>query len=88
MYSLRRFYRAPKQARRNLLGRASAAQHRAAADPRGPAESTAIVLLDADGIVRWHSEGVQVPPADDPLARRQIDDQWTIIQAVEFAQQL
>ncbi len=50
-------------------------------------QSPAIVLLDADGIVRWHSEGVQAPPADDPLAGRQIDDQWTIIQAIEFAQQ-
>jgi len=45
----------------------------------------AIVLLDADGIVRWHSEGIQAPPAGDPLAGRGLDDQWTIIQAIEFA---
>lgn len=48
----------------------------------------AIVLLDEDGIVRWHSEGVQTPPAGDPLAGKGKDDQWTIIQAIEFAQKM
>mgnify|MGYP000944979889 FL=1 len=46
----------------------------------------AIVLLDADGFVRWHSEGIQLPPPGDPLAGKGKDDQWTIIQAIEFAQ--
>lgn len=46
----------------------------------------AIVLLDEEGIVRWHSEGIQAPPAGDPLAGKGKDDQWTIIQAIEFAQ--
>jgi hypothetical protein len=45
----------------------------------------AIVLLDEDGIVRWHSEGVQTPPPGDELAGKDKDDQWTIIQAIEFA---
>ncbi|HEY8379564.1 MAG TPA: hypothetical protein VIK91_23890, partial [Nannocystis sp.] len=45
----------------------------------------AIVLLDEDGIIRWHSEGVQTPPAGDPLSGQGKDDQWTIIQAIEFA---
>ncbi|MDC0718272.1 PDZ domain-containing protein [Nannocystis bainbridge] len=45
----------------------------------------AIVLLDEDGIVRWHSEGIQTPPAGDELAGKGKDDQWTIIQAIEFA---
>jgi hypothetical protein len=48
-------------------------------------QSPAIVLLDEDGIVRWHSEGVQAPPAGDELAGKNKDDQWTIIQAIEFA---
>lgn len=46
----------------------------------------AIVLLDEGGIVRWHSEGIQAPPAGDPMAGKNKDDQWTIIQAIEFAQ--
>lgn len=45
----------------------------------------AIVLLDEDGIVRWHSEGIQSPPPGDELAGKDKDDQWTIIQAIEFA---
>ncbi|WAS94343.1 PDZ domain-containing protein [Nannocystis punicea] len=48
-------------------------------------QSPAIVLLDEDGIVRWHSEGVQAPPPGDELAGKGKDDQWTIIQAIEFA---
>jgi hypothetical protein len=48
-------------------------------------QSPTIILLDADGIVRWHSEGVQTPPPGDPLAGRGIDDEWTLIQAIEFA---
>lgn len=46
----------------------------------------AIILLDEGGIIRWHSEGVQAPPAGDPMAGKNKDDQWTIIQAIEFAQ--
>lgn len=45
----------------------------------------AIVLLDEDGIVRWHSEGIQAPPPGDELAGKNKDDQWTILQAVNFA---
>lgn len=45
----------------------------------------AIVLLDEDGFVRWHSEGIQTPPSGDELAGKGKDDQWTIIQAIEFA---
>ncbi len=51
-------------------------------------QSPAIVVLDEEGIVRWHSEGVQAAPAGDPLAGKGKDDQWTIIQAIEFAQKL
>lgn len=51
-------------------------------------QSPAIVLLDEDGIIRWHSEGVQVAPSGDPLAGKGKDDQWTIIQAVEFAMKM
>lgn len=43
--------------------------------------SPAIVLLDENGIVRWHSEGIQEPIGSeikDP-------EQYTIISAVEFA---
>lgn len=47
-------------------------------------QAPAIVLLDEEGIVRWHSEGIQAPPAGDPLAGKGKDDQWTIIQAIEF----
>ena len=45
----------------------------------------AIVMLDEDGMIRWHSEGIQLPPQGDPMAGTQRDDQWTIIQAIEFA---
>lgn len=47
-------------------------------------QSPAIVLLDEGGIVRWHSEGIQQAPASDPnLAGK--PDQYTVIQAIEFA---
>lgn len=45
----------------------------------------AIILLDDDGIVRWHSEGIQTAPPGDELAGKGKDDQWTIIQAINFA---
>ncbi len=45
--------------------------------------SPAIVLLDENAIVRWHSEATQPAPAGSPLAGK--DDQYTIIQAIEFA---
>ncbi|MDC0669991.1 PDZ domain-containing protein [Nannocystis radixulma] len=48
-------------------------------------QAPAIVLLDEDGIVRWHSEGIQSPPPGDELAGKGKDDQWTIIQAIEFS---
>ncbi len=51
-------------------------------------QSPAIVVLDEEGIIRWHSEGVQAPPPSDPLAGKGKDDQWTIIQAIEFTQKL
>jgi hypothetical protein len=46
-------------------------------------EPPAIVILDETGIVRWHSEGIQTPPSDSQLAS--VPNQYTIIQAVEFA---
>ena len=45
--------------------------------------SPAIVLLDENAIVRWHSEATVPAPAGSPLAGK--DDQYTIIQAIEFA---
>lgn len=47
-------------------------------------QSPAIVMLDERGIVRWHSEGVQLPPGD-----ADVQDSWqyTIIEAVLFALQ-
>lgn len=47
-------------------------------------ESPAIILLDENGIVRWHSEGVQVAPAGDTTYAGK-DDQYTIVQAIDFA---
>ena len=45
--------------------------------------SPAIVMLDENAIIRWHSEVTQPAPAGSPLAGK--DDQYTIIQAIEFA---
>jgi hypothetical protein len=45
-------------------------------------QSPTIVLLDARGLVRWHSEGVQPPPSDAAI---QNAEQYTIIAAVLFA---
>lgn len=46
--------------------------------------SPSIILLDEGGVVRWHSEGVTAaPPGDTTYAGK--DDQYTIVQAVEFA---
>jgi hypothetical protein len=47
-------------------------------------QSPAIILLDEGGIVRWHSEGVQAAPSGDTTYAGK-DDQYTIVQAVEFA---
>lgn len=44
----------------------------------------AIVLLDEGGIVRWHSEGLQSAPAGDTTYAGK-DDQYTIVQAIDFA---
>jgi hypothetical protein len=44
----------------------------------------AIVVLDENGVVRWHSEGVQTPPADHVNAKVP-PPQFTIIEAIEFA---
>ena len=46
--------------------------------------SPAIILLDEGGIVRWHSEGIQSAPAGDTTYGGK-DDQYTIVQAIEFA---
>lgn len=46
--------------------------------------SPAIILLDEGGVVRWHSEGLQSAPAGDTTYAGK-DDQYTIVQAVEFA---
>jgi hypothetical protein len=45
-------------------------------------DSPAIVVLDARGIVRWHSEGLAIPPTDAAVRKA---DQYTIIEAVKFA---
>jgi len=42
-----------------------------------------IVLLNDDGVIVWHSEGIATPPADSQLANR--PNLYTIITAVEFA---
>jgi hypothetical protein len=47
--------------------------------------SPAIILLDEGGIIRWHSEGIQPAPAGDTTFAGK-DDQYTIVQAIEFAQ--
>jgi hypothetical protein len=47
-------------------------------------QSPAIVLLDEGGVVRWHSEGIHTAPAGDAVFAGK-DDQWTMIQAIEFA---
>ena len=39
--------------------------------------------LDENGIVRWHSEGIQKPPDGHALAEK--PNQYTIIEAIEFA---
>ena len=49
-------------------------------------QSPAIVLLDENGVIRWHSEGLQEPPADDPVFADKAD-QYTMVQAIEFAKQ-
>lgn len=46
--------------------------------------SPAIILLDEGGIVRWHSESIQPAPAGDTTFAGK-DDQYTIVQAIEFA---
>lgn len=43
----------------------------------------AIIVLDENGIVRWHSEGIQKAPDGSPLAEK--PNQYTIIEAIEFA---
>jgi hypothetical protein len=45
-------------------------------------QSPTIVVLDERGIVRWHSEGVETPPQDADVQKA---DQYTIIEAIEFA---
>lgn len=49
-------------------------------------ESPALVLLDERGVIRWHSEGLQTPPPGDEVFAGK-DDQYTVIQAIEFAKQ-
>lgn len=44
--------------------------------------SPTIVLLDENGIIRWHSEGIQPLPADSKAASA---NQYTIIQAITYA---
>lgn len=44
----------------------------------------AIVVLDERGVIRWHSEGfIDPPPGDSVFADK--EDQYTMIQAIEFA---
>ncbi len=44
----------------------------------------AIILLDENGIIRWHSEGIQPLPSDSKIPSA---TQYTIIQAIMFAQE-
>jgi hypothetical protein len=41
------------------------------------------VLMDENGIVRWHSEGIQDPQVAEPEVKD--PEQSTIIAAVKFA---
>lgn len=50
-------------------------------------QSPALVLLDEGGIIRWHSEGIEKAPAGDTTYAGK-DDQYTIVQAIEFAKKL
>ena len=45
-------------------------------------QSPAIVLLDERGTVRWHSEGLETPPAGAEVAD---PAQYTIIEAVKYS---
>jgi hypothetical protein len=45
--------------------------------------SPTIVLMDENGIVRWHSEGIQDPQVAEPEVKD--PEQSTIIAAVKFA---
>ena len=47
--------------------------------------SPALILLDEGGVVRWHSEGIQT--ATDPDYRDK-DDQFTVVQAINFAKEM
>ncbi len=47
-------------------------------------EPPAIIVLDENGVVRWHSEGVQTPPADHVNAKVP-PPQFTVIEAIEFS---
>lgn len=47
-------------------------------------EPPAILLYDADGVIRWHSEGLVSAPPDLPGFQDK-HDQYTLVQAIEFA---
>jgi hypothetical protein len=47
-------------------------------------EPPAIVLYDAQGTIQWHSEGLVSAPPDMP-AFQDKHDQYTLVQAIEFA---
>lgn len=47
-------------------------------------EGPAIVMYDANGTIRWHSNGLVAAPPGDPVFAGK-DDQFTVIQAIEFA---
>ena len=49
--------------------------------------SPALILLDEGGIVRWHSEGITSAPAGDTTYAGK-DDQYTVVQAIEFAKKM
>ena len=49
--------------------------------------SPALILLDEGGIVRWHSEGITPAPAGDATYAGK-DDQYTVVQAIEFAKKM
>lgn len=45
-------------------------------------QSPTILLMDERGIIRWHSEGLQMPDGESKITQQ---DQYTIISAVDWA---
>ena len=47
--------------------------------------SPSIIMLNEEGVIVWHSELIQTPPADAPKELANLPNQYTIITAIEFA---